>query len=296
MNKRNIIKSLENEQANIYKGLLTMNSELGGADTSVIEYKFNEPQYLDLIRIYSLVKIAGEGSEFIKMQRLLNHFAPKLKHASMYANHISMDALSLLEYSYNKPKQGINCLSKSKILQECALALGIHARRVAMLPFNPYDLDNHVVVEIYDKELRKWIMLDPSTNTWVEDKEKTPLSLIEVRNNVINNSFVSVVTGYKKMKQSEKDDLLTYYIKNLFYFSVDQVNGCGDFKRNILFYPAGFNLNKREKSRLAFRYNYFSSEKDGNEVLLNKVKAALESFKEVTYPNYNLSILTKIPQ
>ena len=29
------------------------------------------------------------------------------------------------------------------------------------MPYSPYDFDNHVVVEIYDK---KWIMLDPTTD------------------------------------------------------------------------------------------------------------------------------------
>lgn len=295
MSKTKMIKGLQEEILNVYKGLLVMHGELGDNDVAVIEYKFNELEYRDLLNNYALDKIAGEGNEFIKMQRVVNHFAPKLKHESMYGNHIAMDALSLLAYSYNKPKQGINCLSKAKILQECALALGIYARRMGMMPFNPYDLDNHVVIEIYDRTLRKWIMFDPSTNAWIRNEDKTPLSLLEVRQHVINNKFVEVMFNDNKGKENDKKELLTYYIKNLFYLKVDEINGFGEHGKSLALYPADFDLNKREVARLQFRYDYFKKHNIVDESVLNKAKTYLENYQETLYPNYNLNVLTDEP-
>ena len=70
--------------------------------------------------------------------------------------------------------------NKSKILAECCLALGIPARRVFIMPFSPYDTDNHVVNEIYDDTREKWVMMDPTTGGMFVDENRTPLSLIEM--------------------------------------------------------------------------------------------------------------------
>lgn len=295
MSKTKMIKGLQEEILNVYKGLLVMHGELGGNDLAVIEYKINEPEYCELLNIYTLDKIAGEGNEFIKIQRLVNHFAPRLKHESMYGNHIAMNALSLLAYSYNKPKQGINCLSKAKILQECALALGIYARRMGMMPFNPYDLDNHVVVEIYDRTLRKWIMFDPSSNVWIRNENNTPLSLLEVRQHVIHNKFVEVMFNDNKGKVNDKKELLAYYIKNLFYLKVDAINAVGDHGKSLSLYPTNYDLKKLEKARLRFRYEYFKKHNIGDSDFLDKAKKALENYQELSFPNYNINILMNEP-
>ena len=50
------------------------------------------------------------------------------------------------------------------------------------MPYSPYDFDNHVVVEIYDK---KWIMLDPTIDGIFIDENRTPLSLLEIRENLL---------------------------------------------------------------------------------------------------------------
>ena len=66
-----------------------------------------------------------------------------------------------LDYSLDKPEQGINCLNKAKILEEVCLALGIYARRVRFLPYSPFDFDCHVVTEIYDRSQEKVVYAGP---------------------------------------------------------------------------------------------------------------------------------------
>ena len=83
--------------------------------------------------------------------------------------------MRLLAYSFQNQEHGINCLNKAKILAESCLALGIYARRVFLYPFSPYDFDSHVVCEIYEEKLRKWIMLDPTTDGYLSGVVFSPL-------------------------------------------------------------------------------------------------------------------------
>ena len=175
---------LTEDRLRIYSGILFHNQTFAEGNLDVqIRYDFACPEFVTLREMYDLERIAGKGSDFARAQRLLHHFAPRLHHGSWYDNHVPCNALDLLEYSFDKPDQGINCLNKSKILAECCLALGIYARRVSIMPFSPYDFDNHVVTEIYDRELKKWIMLDATTDGYFVDENKTPLSLLEMQEN-----------------------------------------------------------------------------------------------------------------
>ena len=72
-------------------------------------------------------------------------------------------------------------MNKSKILVECCLALGIYARHVCIMPYSPYDIGSHVVTEIFDRSLEKWVMLDPTTDGFFIDENKVALSLFEMR-------------------------------------------------------------------------------------------------------------------
>ena len=103
------------------------------------------PEFEELKSRYPVERAAGKGSDFARALRLCRYLAPRLKHESMYDNHIPCNALALLDYCFERKDVGINCLNKAKILAECCLAVGIPARRVWMYPASPYDTDNHVV-------------------------------------------------------------------------------------------------------------------------------------------------------
>ena len=108
-------------------------------------YDFENEAYQQLIGTYGIVSIAGDGSEFEKGLRLMDEFAPRLRHESNFDNHIEINALSLLEYSLDNKNQGINCRCKAQILNEMCLALGIYSRKVWIMPNSLYDRDCHVV-------------------------------------------------------------------------------------------------------------------------------------------------------
>lgn len=251
-------KTVAETQFNIYSGILFHNREFGSGNQDKVSYDFSCPEYQHLREQYGLSAIAGKGSAFQRAKRLMHWMAPRLTHCSWYDNHVECNALKLLEYSLDNPEQGINCLNKAKILEECCLALGIHARRVGIMPYSPYDWDNHVVTEIYDPKLGKWIMLDPTTDGYFVDENCQPLSLMELRRNFAEGRFATMVRVGESMKDLERlkeknSEMNTYICKNLFYFAVDRTCRFGPSDGVLLIAPAHYSVKECRVANAKFR-------------------------------------------
>ena len=259
-------KQIQKEQLNIYSGILFHNQVFAGEnEVERIKYDFSCPEFAELREKYGLEEIAGTGSDFSRAKRLLHYLAPRLHHCSWYDNHVDCNALALLEYSLDDPQQGINCLNKSKILAECCLALGIFARRVWIMPYSPYDFDNHVVVEIYDRKLKKWIMLDLTTDGYFVDDQKMPLSLLELRERFANDRFATFLLSTNRLTDLKKwQDKYAYYnsyiCKNLFYFTVEQENRFGPGENYLYFCPEHYRIIENNVGNARFRINHMPEE------------------------------------
>ena len=217
----------------IYRGILCNNQSFQLGKQAQVEYRFDCPEYAELKEKYHLNEIAGNGTELEHSVRLLKYLAPKLTHSAWYDNSVPCNGLALLEYSLEQPEHGINCLNKSKILEECCLALGIYARRVRMLPYSPFDSDCHVVTEIFDRTLGKWCMLDPTTNGYLVDETGSVLSLLEARERMAQAGFVTfcradeTVQDLHEVAQKEME-WSAYFVKNLFRLQIDAVSQLGE--------------------------------------------------------------------
>ena len=284
--------------AAIYSGILFHNQTFEAGQEGKIRYHFDCPEYAQLKETYNLEKIAGSGSDFERVRRLLFHFAPRLTHSPMYDNHIEINALKLLEYSLDNPEQGINCYNKSKILGECCLALGIYARRVFIMPCSPYDCDNHVVNEIYDRKLEKWIMVDLSFGAYFVDENRTPLSLLEMRERSAHNRFIACVTEGDSLDDLDAlreahPDTISYFPKNLFYFRLDEVNKFGEGDEYLTVCPEHFSLNRSRAANIRYRlqqYPEFYKDARGE---MEKNAAEWEEKPEL--PRTNVSVMLKKP-
>lgn len=250
----------ENSQylLNVFSGILFNNQTFDEGNNDEITYNFECPEFETLKEKYNLEEIAGKGSDFKKAKRLLHYLAPRLTHSSWYDNHVPCNALDLLEYSLNNPEQGINCLNKSKILEECCLALGIYARRVRIMPYSPYDFDNHVVTEIYDRNAQKWIMLDPTTDGFFVDENGTPLSLLELRDKFANVEFVTYVKSTDRLKDLNKlkDKYVeenAYICKNLFFFYIDRDSTFGTTGKSLAFVPTNYSVKSKLIANVKYR-------------------------------------------
>ena len=258
-------EAFETEQRvfDIYSGILINNQEFAGSgETAEITYDFDCPEYKTLIEKYGIDKIAGEGTAFQRGVRLMHWMAPKLTHKSNYDSHIPVNALDLLDYSLGRPERGINCLNKSKILAECCLAVGIYARRVSILPYSPYDGDNHVVTEIFDEDMGKWVMLDPTTDGFFVDEEGGILSVLELREKFARQDFATFavctedLSDLRKLRDRHMEDN-AYYCKNLFRLLVDGYNGFGGGKLDLKFIPVGYDLKRNMIANAEYRIRKF---------------------------------------
>lgn len=284
MNKQENI-AINEQLLKIYNGIIANNPLSNKGISKKIKYQFNCPEFKTLKGKYSLETIAGKGSDFNKAKRILNYLAPRLYHSGYYDNHIECNALSLLEYSLDNKEHGINCLNKAKILQECLLALKIYARRVFMMPYSPFDMDNHVVVEIYDRKLQKWIMLDPTTNCYMIDKNNNPLSLMEMREFYGNNETIVPVEANKRKINFERQyqkhiSMITYYAKNCFYFLIDEYSSFGDKDGVLTFAPNSFSFGNWRYQNAKYRLNYLtkhSKEIKSSDMFIKQAKQRLIS-------------------
>lgn len=245
----------EAELFDIYTGILFNSRSFAAGERTAITYAFDCPEYRALVEKYGIDRIAGEGADFgragrdfRKAERLLHWMSPRLRHLPDYDNHVPMNSLALLEYSLDRPENGINCRSKAVILTECCLALGITARRVYIMPCSPYDMDNHVVTEIFDRGLSKWIMLDPSTDGVFRDEKGVSLSLLELRERFAAHK-PAAFSG-----SEPEEDMNAYFAKNLYRFMVDGDNGFGLGDRRVLhFMPAGCSFKENQLASIKFK-------------------------------------------
>lgn len=223
-------------------GILCNNLEFKDGEDYETVYDFDNPEYVRLIEKYGIDKIAGEGSEFQKALRLMNEYAPRLTHESYYDNHIDMNALSLLEYSLDNNNQGINCRSKAQILNEMCLSLGIYSRKVWIMPNSGYDSDCHVVNEVWDSELSKWVMLDITNNQYWVDENAVPMSVTEIRTKGAMREFCTPVIAndslenLEALKEKNIGDFL-YIMKNMMYFYWCDVQTVGETNRKYMLFP-----------------------------------------------------------
>lgn len=284
----------------IYSGILFNNQEFAGSgEKAEITYDFSCPEYKTLIKKYGIDKVAGEGTAFQRAERLLHWMSPKLKHKPDYDNHVPFNSIDLLDYSLDKPEQGINCKNKSIILTECCLALGIYARRVYIMPYSPYDYDNHVVAEIYDPEMGKWVMMDPSANTYFINQADIPLSILEIRNNYANRQYAAAVepgadTTDKDALWKENIEYNAYISKNLLRFMVDGTNGFGQGdKQTLYFSPIGYSVKKYNLASLRYRCEGISPE---NESIQREFQEAFDKTNAKPEPAvYDISLLAAAP-
>ncbi len=291
-------REISQQFCDVYAGILFNNQIFAEGNNDEFVYNFDCTEFETLKQKYNLEDIAGKGSDFGRAIRLLHYLSPRLKHSSWYDNHVPCNALDLLEYSLGNPEHGINCLNKSKILQECCLALGIYARRVSIMPFSPYDFDNHVVTEIYDRQLQKWVMLDPTTDGYFVDENKTPLSLLEMRHNFANEKFVTFLhsnddlSDVEKLKNKYVADN-SYICKNLFYIYADKISTFGVIGDTLAFVPVGYSIKANTVANLQHRLNCLPPEYENfRSVFENN----LETAKQMAEPSYtNIGAMANSP-
>ncbi len=257
-----------------------------GEYTKII-YDFENENYQKLIEQYPIRDISGEGTELERVMRLVNEYAPRLIHNSNYDNNsIELNSLALLEFSLDKPECGINCRAKAQILNEMCLALNIYSRVVLIGPYSAVDSDSHVVNEIYDKTLNKWVMVDLTTNGYMVDENDVPLSLVEIRQHVVDGKKLAFVSQGKKYYHGNEignyNDKVTYLVKNSFHYTIakeQSFGGATSIEEFCYFIPKGYDIKKKIITQQELSINQLREDEE-NKQLVEAAEKNLELIKE----------------
>lgn len=272
----------------VYIGILFNAQSFETGQEVVCSYDFDSANYEELKSRYPISYVAGKGGDFERALRICRWLYSNLSHQGDFSltSNLEFNSISLLDYAFGNKERGINCVGKAKILVECCLALGIFARRIGLYPNSPYDIDNHIVAEIYDRKRKKWIMLDPTSGGYFTNG-KNPLSCLEMRENFALNAGGSIVLPRQKTTNLEKlnEKNLSwnfYYAKNCYFMNVEIVSGFGKNNAGVAYLmPVGFDCKANRKQNADFLLK--TAIKEGwSETAINSLEKHADSFDDFT--------------
>ncbi len=119
-----------------------------------------------------------------------------------------------------------------------------------MYPLSPYDTDNHVVCEAYCAELNRWVLLDPTYDSFVFDESGEPIGVIETRRRLARRLPIAISDGANHNGETvDVDEIREYYAKNMFWFMVSVKQGASPFGSDgggfVIVTPVGFDWCER---------------------------------------------------
>ncbi len=165
-----------------------------------------------------LDSIAGKGSELSKIFNLLHWVHNLVKHDGSSNNPTLKNAIELINVC-KVENRGVNCRMLATILNECYLSLGIKSRYITCMPKETNFDDCHVINMVYSNELKKWIWIDPTFDSYVMDEKGNLLGIQEVRERLIKGQplILNADANWNRENLQTKEDYLENYMaKNLY--------------------------------------------------------------------------------
>ena len=127
-----------------------------------------------------------------------------------------LNAVTLWEYA-QRVSTGFNCRWHAILLSELLLSIDIKNRFVTCLPEDENDQDCHVVNLVWLPEMNKWAMIDSDMQEYVTDPDGIPLSLEEMRTELIAGRRLNV---HRNSDPDGVEYMQGYWAKNLYWFSI----------------------------------------------------------------------------
>jgi len=155
-------------------------------------YRFDRLSMHDELRkAYQLDDIAGQGSGFTRALRLMDWIAAHTWYNggsiwSAYLFQRRENSARMLRYAQDKPfARALNCKHRALLLADCLLALGIPAlplwlRNESRQDDGSVSTFRHCVTHAWLGDERRWVMLDPSFDSYITDEMGCALNLIEI--------------------------------------------------------------------------------------------------------------------
>lgn len=177
---------------------------------NILQYMFYvQPFHKEINDKYRLDSIAGEGGDLSRALRIQNWLTDNTCYNGMQWRMVSDNPVDILCRSYKKGfKDGMNCRAKAYCLTDCLLAVGIKALPLCLMRSIIYNgqpaVGAHFMVHIYISEIKKWIVTDPSFNTYFTDASDELLDYFQLIKAVKNKSYTP--KGYNFNGSSRGND------------------------------------------------------------------------------------------
>jgi hypothetical protein len=279
----------------VFTGLLKMFDDFVDNSSDIhLSYDLSDKNLKDLKFKYNLNDKIGKVNNFEKAVNLLHWVSTDVYYDGNSSPGRKNNSMELLDYSYRKGKDyGINCRCHAIILTECLLAIGIPARTIYIMPFSPYDQDNHVITHAFISEKNKWIMLDPSFDCYVKNKKGEILNIFEIRELLSNQEYIDFNDEIHCNEEKWENDApfhKEYLAKDLFWFMTSDVSryNAEDGENHVVIGPKNYDIKKAQIENVEFRIK-----KHGEEEWLHNW---LERAKKTEYKYTTTKELLKKPE
>ncbi|MEH3113771.1 transglutaminase-like domain-containing protein [Pedobacter terrae] len=178
----------------------------------------DNPNLVRIRKDLKLDSVAGKGNELSKIFNLLHWVHNLIRHDGNSDNPTLKNAIELIRVC-REQNRGVNCRMLATVLNECYLAMGITSRYITCMPKETNFDDCHVINMVYSKDLRKWIWIDPTFDSYVMDEKGNLLGIQEVRERLIKGMPLVLnadANWNRTALQSKEYYLQTYMAKNLY--------------------------------------------------------------------------------
>lgn len=160
-----------------------------------LENMFLSLDSFDIIKEeYSFERIADCDNDFENVIKLMNWLTKNTYYSGAQFKPLPDDTSKILQFSFrNGFKNAINCRFKAIALSDILVSVGIKAFPVCLIDsaFNGC----HLMCEVYLHDEDKWIVVDPSFNTYFKDDDEKILDVFELRELFLKNKTPKII-GY----------------------------------------------------------------------------------------------------
>jgi len=213
------------------------------------------PVHDALLKAYKLDEIAGQGTVFERSLRIMDWLCAHTYYSGM--NLLSgllfsrslfkgtwANSLRVLRFAYDRPfRRSLNCGHKAVILADCLMAAGIAAMPLTFMNYiyRPEEekaehMPNHTAVHVWLPKERRWVMLDPSMNSYVADNVGRALDLVEIQRRHRQGEELRVAQYHLNGTQDFREEYLDSFVLGCLLDIVvcDGSSRIGGFHRNRL--------------------------------------------------------------
>ena len=152
----------------------------------VIPYSYALNQWdktLPMINLYGLDKMAEGKTDIEIMQAVMKIVNDNFDHNGDVAITDKTDPLTII--ALHNEKGGVECRGLAVILSEMLRTCGIEAKPIMCIS-SKEPAECHEVVHAYSPSLNQWIMIDPTYNLMLKDKDGNYVDLPRLRQALIN--------------------------------------------------------------------------------------------------------------